>query len=494
MMATSIPEGAPSPRLCLVIKSNPSQEYGYNLHAERGKPQFIGTVDAGSPADHAGLKPGDRIFAVNGHSIIGENHKQVVRRIRENPLQCELLVISEDGEEWYKEHNIPITLSLPNVVRVSFHHSHKKSDSISQGSQKSSEEDPHNASPTPDAHWYAPKEQEKGKPVGLSPTRITSNSMANKPKPRLCRLVKSSPSDEFGFNLHAEKHRGHFIGAVDKNGIGELAGLQMGQRIVGVNGKLIFPATSHKEVVGLIKMNPLQTDLLVASEEVDRWYAENNEEFSFDYADRYNAGNTSRKETSSEGSASSEREHSVRHDSSSEHSIHSKKEGEMKHKTAANFSRIALEDSPIGILQRERELNESTNIITTNHSDKNFTHKAIDSDANGIVSSHHDNTPTNKVDLIQKAVELPNQPLNQSVHQYYDSPPATKVTASVAPIRQPSPITERRESTGKHGQRGDDIFMMSAKEARSMLVHRKKDPRRDVQMTLEEKYKLITNM
>lgn len=36
--------------------------------------------------------------------------------------------------------------------------------------------------------------------------------------------------------------------------------------------------------------------------------------------------------------------------------------------------------------------------------------------------------------------------------------------------------------------------MMSAKEARSMLVHRKKDPRRDVQMTLEEKYKLITNM
>uniref|UniRef100_A0A0M3HIV4 DUF2185 domain-containing protein n=1 Tax=Ascaris lumbricoides TaxID=6252 RepID=A0A0M3HIV4_ASCLU len=65
----------------------------------------------------------------------------------------------------------------------------------------------------------------------------------------------------------------------------------MGQRIVGVNGKLIFPATSHKEVVGLIKMNPLQTDLLVASEEVDRWYAENNEEFSFDYADRYNAGN-----------------------------------------------------------------------------------------------------------------------------------------------------------------------------------------------------------
>ncbi|VDK70851.1 unnamed protein product, partial [Gongylonema pulchrum] len=27
------------------------QEYGYNLHAEKGKPQFVGTVDPGSPAD-----------------------------------------------------------------------------------------------------------------------------------------------------------------------------------------------------------------------------------------------------------------------------------------------------------------------------------------------------------------------------------------------------------------------------------------------------------
>lgn len=48
------------------------------MHAEKDKPQFIGTVNAGSPADQGGLRPGDRIFAVNGHSIIGENHKKVV--------------------------------------------------------------------------------------------------------------------------------------------------------------------------------------------------------------------------------------------------------------------------------------------------------------------------------------------------------------------------------------------------------------------------------
>lgn len=57
---------------------------------------------------------------------------------------------------------------------------------------------------------------------------------------------KRDPTEEFGFNLHAEKNRGHFVGAVDKNGIGERAGLQMGQRIVGVNGQLIYPSTAHK--------------------------------------------------------------------------------------------------------------------------------------------------------------------------------------------------------------------------------------------------------
>ncbi|VDN81659.1 unnamed protein product [Brugia pahangi] len=107
--------------------------------------------------------------------------------------------------------------------------------------------------------------------------------MTNVPKPRLCRLRKRDPTEEFGFNLHAEKNRGHFVGAVDKNGIGERAGLQMGQRIVGVNGQLIYPSTAHKEVVSLIKKNPLRTELLVASEEIDQWYTENHMEYSFEW-------------------------------------------------------------------------------------------------------------------------------------------------------------------------------------------------------------------
>ncbi|MCP9265911.1 CRE-TAG-60 protein [Dirofilaria immitis] len=116
--------------------------------------------------------------------------------------------------------------------------------------------------------------------ITLFSSTISISSMTNVPKPRLCRLRKRDPMEEFGFNLHAEKNRGHFVGAVDKNGIGERAGLQMGQRIVGVNGSRIFN-----------KKNPLRTELLVASEEIDQWYIENHMEYSFGRVDLYNFEN-----------------------------------------------------------------------------------------------------------------------------------------------------------------------------------------------------------
>lgn len=85
----------PEPRLCHVRKTPNFDGYGFNLHAEKGKPgQYIGKVDEGSPAETAGLYRGDRILEVNGHSIAGETHKQVVARIKERSEDAELLVIA----------------------------------------------------------------------------------------------------------------------------------------------------------------------------------------------------------------------------------------------------------------------------------------------------------------------------------------------------------------------------------------------------------------
>ena len=74
---TETAEEGPAPRLCEIRKAYPEQEYGFNLHAERGKGQFIGQVDPQSPAHAAGLKAGDRIVAVNQHLIQQDSHKQV---------------------------------------------------------------------------------------------------------------------------------------------------------------------------------------------------------------------------------------------------------------------------------------------------------------------------------------------------------------------------------------------------------------------------------
>jgi C-terminal processing protease CtpA/Prc len=74
----AIPPDAPAPRLCHVIKRPDFEGFGFNLFAGKVKTgQFIGKVDAGSPAEDAGLKPGDRIIEVNGVHIGVENHKQV---------------------------------------------------------------------------------------------------------------------------------------------------------------------------------------------------------------------------------------------------------------------------------------------------------------------------------------------------------------------------------------------------------------------------------
>lgn len=83
-----------STRLCHIVKRDDFDGYGFNLHAEKGKPgQYIGKVDDNSPAETAGLKQGDRIIEVNGVNIGNETHKQVVQRIKAIADEVQLLVV-----------------------------------------------------------------------------------------------------------------------------------------------------------------------------------------------------------------------------------------------------------------------------------------------------------------------------------------------------------------------------------------------------------------
>ncbi|XP_053658197.1 Na(+)/H(+) exchange regulatory cofactor NHE-RF1 [Anopheles marshallii] len=96
--STTAQNGSTTPkyeaRLCHVVKRPDFDGYGFNLHAEKGRPgQYIGKVDDGSPAESAGLRQGDRIIEVNGQNITTETHKKVVELIKAVPNETRLLVI-----------------------------------------------------------------------------------------------------------------------------------------------------------------------------------------------------------------------------------------------------------------------------------------------------------------------------------------------------------------------------------------------------------------
>jgi len=115
----SLPEDAPEPRLCHLIKWPDFDGYGFNLHAEKAKSgQFIGKVDDESPAQTAGLRENDRIIEVNGVNIANENHRQVVERIKSVPNETKLLVVDEAADKWYKERKIVVKSNFPNVIHM----------------------------------------------------------------------------------------------------------------------------------------------------------------------------------------------------------------------------------------------------------------------------------------------------------------------------------------------------------------------------------------
>ncbi|TMS39379.1 hypothetical protein L596_005914 [Steinernema carpocapsae] len=579
-----LPPDAPAPRSCLIVKENSGEEYGYNLHAERGKGQFIGAVDENSPASRAGLRPGDRIFAVNGTSIAGESHRSVVGRIKDNPLQCELLVLSEDGAEWYQAHGISVSNDLPNIIRLRSELStlsvepgqvqqpeiFTASTSVTFGGGNSSSSQPPAEHPeeelqqqcssstpeappskaqsesssgeSPIANWYIPKSQNKEQTTAPKSSSISSadappqsNGHMN-PCPRLCNLEKTQPTDEFGFNLHAEKGGGHFIGAVDFGGIGFRAGLALGQRIVGVNGELIYPNTVHNKVVSLIKQDPLKTQLLVASEEVDRWFAENKAAYSFDHAIVF------RDPLLEESTrvVHSHRQHHHHPELVDEHvpeqPSHSPPASVCDEEPpVANAARAVAEDQPVaptpalpqddimaqvfgsvslaethvkqgdsGCVKHVHEIVVGADVGESEVPPATFPTPADLSSDNcsttKSVSSH-------RSDLPKETVQLAHVDDRPKLEPYFSPSPvlmpsnmsnASKV-ASVTPISR-NVVSDSNSNftvSAKSVNEDDasmDIFKMSAAEARARIKNRKKDLRKGNDMSLDEKHRLIANM
>ncbi|KAG9340421.1 hypothetical protein JZ751_021534 [Albula glossodonta] len=69
------------PRLCHLVRSETG--YGFNLHSEKARPgQYIRSLDPGSPADRAGLRPQDRLIevtAAGGRARMSKRRRPALR-------------------------------------------------------------------------------------------------------------------------------------------------------------------------------------------------------------------------------------------------------------------------------------------------------------------------------------------------------------------------------------------------------------------------------
>ncbi|XP_037546648.1 Na(+)/H(+) exchange regulatory cofactor NHE-RF1 [Nematolebias whitei] len=247
------------PRLCVVEKG--AKGYGFHLHGDKNRPgQFIRLVEADSPASAAGLLAGDRLAFVNGDSVEGESHQQVVSRIRATSGALELVVVDPDTAELLKKHNLPCRKSFvtEGIPVPGGDGDSDRGDSHSSGSSRES----------------SPESKENGDTSSERSGRLSISSSIKEeqdgPRPRLCHMKKGS--NGYGFNLHSEKSKpGQFIRAVDEDSPAQRAGLRPQDKIIQVNGVSVVDM-QHSEVVAAIKAGGAETKLLVVDAETEEFF------------------------------------------------------------------------------------------------------------------------------------------------------------------------------------------------------------------------------
>ncbi|KAM9305240.1 Na(+)/H(+) exchange regulatory cofactor NHE-RF2 [Gastrophryne carolinensis] len=240
------------PRLCHIVRGE--HGYGFHLHGEKSKSgQFIRKVEPGSPAQLAGLKPGDRLLQVNGENVEKLTHHQVVQRIKAIENETRLLVIDREADELRRlSQSSSPPESQPNSSAPS-----SPTVGNNNGEVWKPKEDPTIEDQLQNNHNTETSKQD-------------INGQVSDRCPRLCYLKKGP--NGYGFNLHSEKSRpGQFIRSVDPGSPAAKAGLRPQDRLVEVNGQNV-ENIKHSEVVANIKSKENETSLLVVDPETDEYF------------------------------------------------------------------------------------------------------------------------------------------------------------------------------------------------------------------------------
>ncbi|XP_044072311.1 Na(+)/H(+) exchange regulatory cofactor NHE-RF3 [Siniperca chuatsi] len=207
-VANGVAKQAPKPKLSYLVKS--SSGFGFSLRSVKDEQGlFMTEVIPGSMADRAGVKPNDRLLEVNGESVEGSTHEQVVDKIKLAGSSIMFLLVDEETDRYYKNKHTKIGGWLATVKYL-----------------------PH--------------------------------------KPRTAHITKGS--DGYGFLLREEpKQTGHFIKDIDRGSPAEKAGLKEMDRLVAVDGDEV-DGCSHEQVVDRIRQSGNKCCLLVVDKDTDQMY------------------------------------------------------------------------------------------------------------------------------------------------------------------------------------------------------------------------------
>ncbi|CAL8267696.1 unnamed protein product [Merluccius merluccius] len=205
------------------------QGYGFLLREESASGrtvQVVREVDAGSPAQRAGMQDGELLLEVNWESVEALAHEDVVARVKESgPQQVTLTTVSTQGLDFYGK------LGLSPVLFCG---------------DEAGENQPENDDLLPAVAEETPEEE-----------------AASQSAPRHC-VIEKGPLG-FGFDFDCVQHTpGTFVSQVTPGGPGHRAGLAEGDVVVEVDGHNV-EGKHLEDVVMMIEAAGSQISLVVMS-------------------------------------------------------------------------------------------------------------------------------------------------------------------------------------------------------------------------------------
>lgn len=173
--------------------------YGFNLHSDKNHPgQYIRAVDPDTPAERAGLRPKDRILEVNGESMLGKPHGDVVNAIKSGGDETTLLVVDPETEKYFQEcHVTPgrehLTGPLPNKF-------------ANGDIEKEKLEEEHLEN---NADGDSPVSSPEPLPLDMSPTQKSQKGIPDSAQAPNDDTVPTAESLDLNMSLAAAKERAH---------------------------------------------------------------------------------------------------------------------------------------------------------------------------------------------------------------------------------------------------------------------------------------------